>query len=91
MARKKPSHSKSAGKRPLMTREEAREYLVRWERVGAFQLAERKAKTPTEGFREFVRLLKWVDFLGSRPTLEREERLARDVWNRLRRMHRGDT
>jgi hypothetical protein len=74
-----------------MTRAEARAYVARWKRVNEFQLAERKAKTPTERFRELVRLMQWVDLFGLRRNLEREERLARDVWNRLRRLHRGNT
>ncbi|HEY3963117.1 MAG TPA: hypothetical protein VGM05_01085 [Planctomycetaceae bacterium] len=74
-----------------MTREQARDFIARWERVNEFQLAERKAMTPTERFRKVVLLMDWVKCFGWRAGLEREEQLARDVWNRIRRLHRGNT
>jgi hypothetical protein len=91
MAKRRLPSKKAAQARLGMTAAEGREYLARWERVNAHIAAERRAMTPTERFRELVRLMQWVEVLGSRDALESEEEKARDVWNRLRRIYSAKT
>lgn len=89
MARKRRPSKEAIQARSGMTRPDAKQYLQCWERVNALQLKERKAMTPTQRFRELVRLMEWGKIIGSRSALEEDERHARDVWNRLRRTYRG--
>ena len=88
--RRLPS-KKAAGKRLRMTAAEARAYVARWERVNAHIAAERRAKTPTQRCREVFELMEWAKAFGWRDSLESEEHKARDVWNRLRRIHSAQT
>jgi hypothetical protein len=90
--RKRRPPSKKAARMGLgITRAEARAYVARWELVNAHIAAERRAKTPTERFRELVQLMQWAKVFGWRDSLESEEEKARDIWNRLRRMHCAQT
>lgn len=89
MARKKSPRPKSAKKRPLMTRAEAREFMARWDRVAEHKRQEIRKMTPAEKLDTLDRLMQQADFFG-----HRKSSIADDVqiwmrWNRLREAHRG--
>jgi hypothetical protein len=89
MANRRKPLGKAPLKRPVITPAEARAYTRRWKLVNEYIDAERRAKTPQQRYDEVVDLMQWVDFFGSRKALEADERIRRDVWNRLRRLYRA--
>ncbi len=68
----------------MLTRAEARAYVARWERVNAHIAAERRAKTPTQRFRELVQLMQWAKTFGWRDAPRDNEWEIWERWNKLR-------
>ncbi len=72
-----------------MTREQARDYVSRWERVAEFKRQEVRRMTPAEKLDTLNRLMQWAEFFGYRETPISDKREIWERWNHLREAHRG--